>query len=88
MCPQFLTVLLQVLVQKSHDLLQEEIVISVYNMAAADFDSFFSQFLPQFLHSVPGIDHTQKQQLAQNFNMEQVRLEATHPYFINGASGC
>ncbi|XP_005096518.1 exportin-6 [Aplysia californica] len=71
MCPQFLTVLLQVLVQKSHDLLQEEIVISVYNMAAADFEAFFSQFLPQFLHSLPGIDDNQKSVLANNFKTEQ-----------------
>ena len=72
MCLQFLTVLLQVLVQKSHDLLQEEIVISVYNMAAADFESFFSNFLPQFLTSLTGIDNRQKTFLANNFKTDQV----------------
>ncbi|GFS20899.1 exportin-6-like [Elysia marginata] len=69
MIHQFLKVLLQVLVQKSHDLLQEEIVISVYNMAAVDFDTFFSDFLPGFLTSVEGIDDGQKTVLAENFQM-------------------
>ncbi|GFN87199.1 exportin-6 [Plakobranchus ocellatus] len=71
MIHQFLKVLLQVLVQKSHDLLQEEIVISVYNMAAVDFDAFFSDFLPGFLSSVEGIDDSQKTILAENFKMNR-----------------
>ncbi|CAG5121677.1 unnamed protein product, partial [Candidula unifasciata] len=71
MSQQFLKVLLQVLVQKSHDLLQEEIVISVYNMAAVDFDVFFSDFLPQFLTSVEGIDNNQKSVLAKNFKTDR-----------------
>ena len=73
MVHQFLKVLLQVLVQKSHDLLQEEIVISVYNMAAVDFDAFFSDFLPTFLASVEGIDDRQKAILAENFQVNRVR---------------
>uniref|UniRef100_A0ACB8FLN7 Exportin-6 n=1 Tax=Sphaerodactylus townsendi TaxID=933632 RepID=A0ACB8FLN7_9SAUR len=36
---QFVNVLLQVLVHKSHDLLQEEIGIAVYNMASVDLSS-------------------------------------------------
>ncbi|KAK3797258.1 hypothetical protein RRG08_030482 [Elysia crispata] len=71
MIHQFLKVLLQVLVQKSHDLLQEEIVISVYNMAAVDFDAFFSDFLPSFLTSVEGIDDGQKTILAENFQIDR-----------------
>ncbi|CAL1529210.1 unnamed protein product [Lymnaea stagnalis] len=70
MSHQFLKVLLQVLIQKSHDLLQEEIVISVYNMAAVDFNSFFSTFLPQFLASVEGIDKNQKSVLAKNIKLD------------------
>ncbi|XP_069921038.1 exportin-6-like [Oryctolagus cuniculus] len=46
---QFVNVLLQVLVHKSHDLLQEELGIAIYNMASVDFDGFFAAFLPEFL---------------------------------------
>ena len=69
---QFLSVLLQVLVSKSHDLLQEEIAITLYNMAHVDFDIFFTKFLPQFLESCDGIDSSQKTVLAQNFKMDKV----------------
>lgn len=68
---QFLTVLLQVLVHKSHDLLQEEIVVTVYNMAAVDFDMFYTNFLPHFLTSAEGLDDNQRQVLAQNFKIEK-----------------
>lgn len=52
---QFVNVLLQVLVHKSHDLLQEEIGIAIYNMASVDFDCFFAAFLPEFLTSCDGV---------------------------------
>ncbi|XP_066292131.1 exportin-6-like isoform X2 [Branchiostoma lanceolatum] len=68
---QFLNVLLQVLVHRSHDLLREEIAIAVYNMASVDFDVFFTTFLPQFLSGCEGLDQTQKAILAQNFKMEK-----------------
>ena len=71
---QFLNVLLQVLVAKSHDLLQEEIAITLYNMAHVDFDTFFTKFLPQFLNSCDGIDDNQKSILAQNFKMDKVSV--------------
>lgn len=67
---QFLTVLLQVLVCRSHDLLQEEIAITVYNMASVDFDTFYACFLPTFLAGCDGIDASQKAVLAQNFKMD------------------
>lgn len=71
---QFLNVLIQVLVHKSHDLLQEEIVVSVYNMASVDFDKFYAEFLPQFLSGSEGLDDSQKNTLGQNFKIEKVRL--------------
>ncbi|KAI0232540.1 Exportin-6-A, partial [Lamellibrachia satsuma] len=67
---QFLTVLLQVLVCRSHDLLQEEIGVTVYNMASVDFDTFYACFLPTFLAGCDGIDASQKAVLAQNFKMD------------------
>lgn len=68
---QFMNVLLQVLVHKSHDLLQEEIVVIVYNMASVDFDRFYAEFLPQFLSGCEGLDPSQKHMLAQNFKVEK-----------------
>lgn len=70
---QFINVLLQVLVHKSHDLLQEEIGIATYNMASVDFDGFYSAFLPEFLASCDGVDSNQKNVLGRNFKMDRVR---------------
>ncbi|MEE6497274.1 hypothetical protein FKM82_002687 [Ascaphus truei] len=71
MLSQFVSVLLQVLIHKSHDLLQEEIGIAVYNMASVDFSTFFSAFLPEFLTGCQGLDSNQKGVLARNFKMER-----------------
>ncbi|XP_052267006.1 exportin-6-like [Dreissena polymorpha] len=68
---QFMNVLLQVLVHKSHDLLQEEIVVTVYNMASVDFDRFYGEFLPQFLTGCERLDGTQKNMLTSNFKPEK-----------------
>ncbi|KAJ8364159.1 hypothetical protein SKAU_G00129900 [Synaphobranchus kaupii] len=67
----FINVLLLVLVRRSHDLLQEEIVLAVYNMASVDFDSFYSAFLPHFLSSCQGVDANQRNVLGCNFKMER-----------------
>ena len=74
---QFLNVLIQTLVHKSHDLLQEEIGITVYNMASVDFDAFYSKFLPQFLASCEGLDVNQKTILRDNFKMDTVSMHGT-----------
>ncbi|XP_014672669.1 PREDICTED: exportin-6-like isoform X2 [Priapulus caudatus] len=68
---QFLNVLLQVLIYRSHDLLQEEIMVTVYNMAAVDFDRFYNMFLHQFLANCEGLDDSQKTMLARNFPIVQ-----------------
>ncbi|XP_052781970.1 exportin-6-like isoform X2 [Mya arenaria] len=68
---QFMNVLLQVLVHKSHDLLQEEIVVTVYNMAAVNFERFYGEFLPQFLSGCEGIVASQKTMLSSNFKLEK-----------------
>ncbi|KAF6128214.1 exportin 6 [Phyllostomus discolor] len=61
----------KVLVHKSHDLLQEEIGIAIYNMASVDFDGFFAAFLPEFLSSCDGVDANQKNVLGRNFKMDR-----------------
>ncbi|XP_039630532.1 exportin-6 isoform X1 [Polypterus senegalus] len=67
----FINVLLQVLVHRSHDLLQDEIALAVYNMASVDFDGFYSAFLPEFLSSCHGVDSNQRTVLGRNFKMDQ-----------------
>ncbi|KAI3359285.1 hypothetical protein L3Q82_002800 [Scortum barcoo] len=67
----FINVLLQVLLHKSHDLLQEEITVAIYNMASVDFDAFYSAFMPEFLNGCQGVDTSQRAALARNFKLEQ-----------------
>lgn len=69
---QFLNVLVQVLVHKSHDLLHEEIVVTVYNMASADFSRFYAEFLPHFVSSCEGLDANQRNILVRNFKVDKV----------------
>uniref|UniRef100_A0A3Q1FV37 Exportin 6 n=1 Tax=Acanthochromis polyacanthus TaxID=80966 RepID=A0A3Q1FV37_9TELE len=67
----FINVLLQVLLHKSHDLLQEEITLAIYNMASVDFDAFYSAFMPEFLNGCQGVDTSQRAALARNFKLER-----------------
>jgi len=64
---EFLTVLLKVLVAKSHNLLKEEIAAAVFNMGSTDLSIFFEKFIPQFLHSMGELDENQRQILASSF---------------------
>ena len=70
----FLQLLMHVLVQKSHDLLQEELCSSIYSMAAVDFATYHQQFLPKFLTGLEGLSSEQQQQLLSNYKMVEVRL--------------
>ncbi|XP_069996041.1 exportin-6 [Penaeus vannamei] len=70
MLGQFITVLLQVLVHRSQDLLQEEITITVYNMASVDFNTFFSAFVVHFLQNMDGLDNDQRTTLKENFKTD------------------
>ncbi|KAA0706153.1 Exportin-6 [Triplophysa tibetana] len=67
----FLNVLLQVLLHKSHDLLQDDITLALYNMAAVDFPAFYSSFLPEFLNGCQGLDPHQRTTLARHFTPER-----------------
>lgn len=72
MLHQFLKVLIQALVHKSHDLLQEEIGISIYNMASVDFGGFYRVFIPHVLSECEDINAEQRNILAKNFQTETV----------------
>lgn len=74
MLSQFVTVLLQVLIHRSHNLLQEEIGVTVYNMAAVDFVGFYEKFIPQFLAVTEYLDDQHKSLLLQIFNQERVSV--------------
>ena len=69
----FLQLLFQVLVQKSHDLLQEEICLCVYSMAAVDIVTYHREFLPKFLGSVENLSTDQQGELVKNYKMDEVR---------------
>lgn len=75
----FINVLLQVLLHKSHDLLQEEMTVAIYNMASVDFDAFYSAFMPEFLGGCQGVDAGQRAVLARNFKLERVTMRPPRP---------
>ena len=68
----FLKVFIDVLERKSHDLLKEEIVMTVFNMAGVSFDAFFQRFLVEYLDKTEGIDANQKSILKAAFKTETV----------------
>ncbi|RXG53590.1 Exportin-6 [Armadillidium vulgare] len=80
MLGQFITVLLQILIHKSHEILQEEITLTIYNMASVDFEGFFCAFLPHFLQEAEGLTESQKLNLKENF-----KIETDHPSFIQNS---
>lgn len=63
---------MQVLHNKSHDLLKEEIILAVFHMASVDFNAFFKQFLVQFLTKMQGLDGHQREKLQLTFKEEVV----------------
>jgi len=67
----FLQVLLNSLIQKSHALLQDEIISAVYSMVSSNFDVFFNQFIPHFLMNTKGLTDRQRSQLHDNYNRHQ-----------------
>ena len=71
-----MTVLMQVLMHKTHDLLKEEIILAIYHMANVDFGAFFKQFLPEFLSKMEDLDANQREKLQLTFNEEIVSIKA------------
>lgn len=68
-----MTVLLNVMVNKSHTILSDEISTAIYNMASVDFDYFFSKFLPDYLKQTDNIRNDQRQFLRQK-RMQPVKV--------------
>ena len=70
----FLSVFIEVLIQKSHDLLNEEITLAIFHMASVDFNAFFKQFLLDFLNKSKGLDPNQRIQLHSGFKDDVVSI--------------
>lgn len=72
MLSSFLQVLLNALIQKSHNLLSEEIIQAVFNMVASNFDGYFLQFVPNYLMNINDLTDHQRLQLHENYKRFQV----------------
>ena len=63
---------MQALVQRSHDLLQDEICQCLYSMAFVDFSSYYEHFVPKFLDTIEGLTDEQHTALIQNYRVVEV----------------
>ncbi len=70
----FLNVFIQVLMQKSHSLLQDEISELIYQLASVDFMHFHSEFFPKFIGNILGLTQQQKLSLVENYQIVEVCL--------------
>eukprot|EP00164_Ancoracysta_twista_P003115 GFYU01004153.1.p1 GENE.GFYU01004153.1~~GFYU01004153.1.p1 ORF type:complete len:1070 (+),score=318.07 GFYU01004153.1:283-3492(+) len=71
MCFAFLETLTKALLNKSHDLLREEIITTMYHMIIAiGFEHFFQNFLPYVLQNAQVINDGQKGHLLQTFSRD------------------
>ena len=78
---QFVNVLLQALIAKSHDLLREEIMSVIYNMVSVDFLAFHKSFLPSFVDSIDTLTVQQKSLLLSNFSSANVSYDTVFNLF-------
>ena len=62
---RFLTVLIQTLLHRSHDLLRDDIAAAVHSLAAVDLRGFCEHFVPALLRDTPGLDEQQRVTLAE-----------------------
>ncbi|OQR76792.1 exportin-6-B-like [Tropilaelaps mercedesae] len=68
---QFIGVLLRCLLQRSHDLLREEMLHLVFAMAnTMPLDAFHQIYLPQFLMQIESLDNYQREQLVRGFHIQ------------------
>ncbi|XP_022916840.1 exportin-6 isoform X2 [Onthophagus taurus] len=65
--PHFLKVLMFSPINKTHDLLTDDIQAAIYNMALVSFGCFFTTFLQSFLALVSGLTDAQREELKVSF---------------------
>eukprot|EP00039_Didymoeca_costata_P014400 m.232075 g.232075 ORF g.232075 m.232075 type:complete len:1118 (-) comp16015_c0_seq11:2348-5701(-) len=63
----FLETLFQAMFSGAFKLLHDQILSVIHDLAAVDFNNFFSVFLPQMLHQLNGLNDAQKHELAARF---------------------
>lgn len=68
MLGQFLNVLLQTMLDRTHHLLNEDIMHAFYNMAAVSFSQFFDRFLTQYIDNLDRLTGHQRNTLRNNFS--------------------
>jgi hypothetical protein len=73
----------QVLIHRSHALLNDEIATAIYNMAAVDLMSFYDSFIAHFLQMTDNLDDQQRMRLRAIFNNEQVIVMYNILYWLN-----
>lgn len=74
MLSPLLRVLLEALVNRSHNLLQDEICLSVYSMASVHFAAYYQHFVWKYLSDVEGLSDEHRTLLAQQYKMVEVSL--------------
>ncbi|XP_065065498.1 exportin-6-like [Rhopilema esculentum] len=67
----FLQVLLDSLVNQSHDLLKEDIIITIHTMASVDLRAFNSEFMQHYLLRCQGITDHQKSDMLKAFQNQE-----------------
>lgn len=70
-------ILFQVILSKSHELLEEEILELVYSIAVTDFPKFQTQFLPQFVGNITQLTDAQKFSVITEYQLHEVMLFKT-----------
>ncbi len=70
-----LQLLLQVLVQKTHNILQDEVCSCIYSMAAVDFSFYHHEFLVKFVANVEDLTAEQQKELLNNCKPVEVSGE-------------
>jgi len=66
----FLNTFFSTLLQKSHNLLREDLIAAVYHIASNSFLRFFNEFLPFFLARAQFLSPQQKTDLLQSFGRD------------------
>lgn len=74
---QVLRLLLEIVIKKSHQLLEEEAITVICNMAMADYDNFYQTFLPHFLQSILNLNTEQRNSFRSYFNSNTVSFHSS-----------
>eukprot|EP00038_Savillea_parva_P031793 m.90509 g.90509 ORF g.90509 m.90509 type:complete len:1089 (+) comp9865_c0_seq1:735-4001(+) len=78
--------LLNVMVAKTHALLEEEICDLLYELGRSDWSAFYTVALPTVLSSLQGLDDTHRQQLASQFRQVDDKpsfVEQLHEFCVD-----